>query len=125
MGYSYQTADPMTYRLLKEFAAKQRAIPTEAESLLWNFLRASQMGVRYRYQHIIGEYIADFACVTNKLIIEIDGLYHSLPEQKISDEERTEWLERKGWKVIRFTNEEIFSNLENVLERIKDEQEKR
>ena len=125
MGYSYQTADPMTYRLLKEFAAKQRAIPTEAESLLWNFLRASQMGVRYRYQHIIGEYIADFACVTNKLIIEIDGLYHSLPEQKISDEERTEWLERNGWRVIRFTNEEIFSNLENVLERIKDEQEKR
>lgn len=125
MGYSYQTADPMTYRLLKEFAAKQRAIPTEAESLLWNFLRASQMGVRYRHQHIIGEYIADCACVTNKLIIEIDGLYHSLPEQKISDEERTEWLERKGWKVIRFTNEEIFSNLENVLERIKDEQEKR
>ena len=125
MGYSYQTADPMTYRLLKEFAAKQRAIPTEAESLLWNFLRASQMGVRYRHQHIIGEYIADFACVTNKLIIEIDGLYHSLPEQKISDEERTEWLERNGWRVIRFTNEEIFSNLENVLERIKDEQEKR
>ena len=63
MGYSYQTADPMTYRLLKEFAAKQRAIPTEAESLLWNFLRASQMGVRYRHQHIIGEYIADCACV--------------------------------------------------------------
>ncbi|MBR5393863.1 MAG: endonuclease domain-containing protein [Bacteroidaceae bacterium] len=125
MGYSYQTADPMTYRLLKEFAAKQRAIPTEAESLFWNFLRASQMGVRYRHQHIIGEYIADFACVTNKLIIEIDGLYHSLPEQKISDEERTEWLERNGWRVIRFTNEEIFSNLENVLERIKDEQEKR
>ena len=125
MGYAYQTADPIMYGLLKEFAAKQRAIPTEAESLLWNYLRASQLGVRYRQQHIIGEHIADFACVTNKLIIEIDGLYHSLPEQKISDEERTEWLESKGWKVIRFTNEEIFSNLDKVLERIKDEQEKR
>lgn len=57
------------------------------------------------------------------MIIEIDGLYHSLPEQKISDQERTEWLESKGWKVIRFTNEEIFSNLDKVIERIKDEQE--
>ena len=125
MGYSYQTADPIMYRLLKEFAAKQRAIPTEAESVLWNFLRASKLGVRYRHQHIIGEYIADFACVTNKLIIEIDGLYHSLPEQKISDEERTEWLESKGWKVIRFTNEEIFSDLDKVIETIKHEQESR
>jgi 5-methyltetrahydrofolate--homocysteine methyltransferase len=123
--YPYQTADPMTYGLLKEFAAKQRAIPTEAESLLWNHLRASQLGVRYRHQHIIGDYIADFACVSNKLIIEIDGLYHSLPEQTISDQERTDWLEGKGWKVIRFTNEEIFSNLDKVLEQIKDEQDKR
>ncbi len=57
------------------------------------------------------------------MIIEIDGLYHSLPEQKISDQERTEWLESKGWKVIRFTNEEIFSNLDKVIERIKYEQE--
>jgi len=123
--YPYQTADPMMYGLLKEFAARQRAIPTEAESLLWNHLRASQLGVRYRHQHIIGNYIADFACVSNNIIIEIDGLYHSLPEQRISDEERTEWLESKGWKVIRFTNEEIFSNLDKVMERIKDEQEKR
>ena len=121
--YPYQTADPIMYKLLKEFAAKQRAFPTEAESLLWKFLRASQLGVRYRHQHIIGEYIADFACISNKMIIEIDGLYHSLPEQKISDQERTEWLESKGWKVIRFTNEEIFSNLDKVIERIKYEQE--
>ena len=125
MSYSYQTADPIMYKLLKEFAAKQRAIPTEAESLLWNHLRASQLGVRYRHQHIIGEYIADFACVSNRVIIEIDGLYHSLPEQRISDQERTEWLESNGWKVIRFTNEEVFSNLDRVIERIKNEQNKR
>ncbi|MBR6169408.1 MAG: endonuclease domain-containing protein [Bacteroidaceae bacterium] len=125
MKYPYQTANPMTYGLLKEFAAKNRAIPTEAEALIWNYLRGCQQGVKFQQQHIIGDYIADFACVSKKLIIEIDGLYHSLPEQKISDEERTKWLEREGWTVIRFTNEEIFSNLEKVIERISYEQENR
>ena len=123
--YSYRTADPIIYRLLKEFAAKHRAVPTEAESLMWKFLRANQMGVRYHRQHIIGNYIADFACLSLKLVIEIDGLYHSLPEQQISDEERTNWLEENGFKVIRFTNDDILYNIENVLERIKDEQNKR
>ena len=115
----------MTYGLLKEFAAKNRAIPTEEESLIWNYLRGCQIGVKFQQQHIIGDYIADFACVSKKLVIEIDGLYHSLPEQKISDEERTKWLESEGWKVMRFTNEEIYSNLEKVIERIRYEQENR
>ena len=115
----------MTYGLLKEFAAKNRAIPTEAESLIWNYLRECQQGEKFHQQHIIGDYIADFACVSKKLVIEIDGLYHSLPEQKISDAERTKWLESEGWKVIRFTNDEIFSNLEKVIERIRYEQENR
>ena len=122
MGYSYQTADPVLYPLLKAFAAKHRAFPTEAEATLWNYIKASQLGLRYRPQHIIGDYIADFACIPIKLIIEIDGLYHSLPEQQISDEQRTDWLEKRGWKVIRFTNEEIFCNLSGVLDRIIEEQ---
>ena len=74
--YDYQTADPMMYGLLKAFAAKHKAYPTEAETLIWNYLKANQLGVRYRPQHIIGCFIADFACVSLKLIIEIDGLYH-------------------------------------------------
>lgn len=125
MRYSYQTADPMWYPLLKAFAAKHRAFPTEAEATIWNYIKASQLGLRYRPQHIIGDYIADFACIPIKLIIEIDGLYHSLPQQQISDEQRTSWLEKRGWKVIRFTNEEIFSNLDSVLDTIKREQAKR
>ena len=123
--YPYQTADPQIYGLLKSYAAKNKAFPTRAEALIWNYLRANQMGVRYHRQHVIGCYIADFACLSLKLIIEIDGLYHSLPEQQISDEERTNWLENNGFKVVRFTNDDILYNLENVLERIKDEQNKR
>lgn len=120
--YDYQTADPMYYGLLKTLAAKHKAYPTEAEALIWNFLRANQLGERYRPQHIVGNYIADFCCVRLKLIIEIDGLYHTLPDQLVSDEERTEWLTNQGYKVIRFTNEEIFSDLENVINKIKHEQ---
>ena len=115
----------MWYPLLKAFAAKHRAFPTEAEATIWNYIKASQLGLRYRPQHIIGDYIADFACIPIKLIIEIDGLYHSLPQQQISDKQRTSWLEKRGWKVIRFTNEEIFSNLDSVLDTIKREQAKR
>jgi len=123
--YSYQTADRMNYGLLKALAAKHKAFPTEAETILWNYLKSPMMGVRYRTQHIIGNYIADFACLPLKLIIEIDGLYHSLPEQQISDEERTEWLESQGYKVIRFTNEEIYNNLDKVIEKIRYEQYQR
>lgn len=122
MSRPYQTADPVLYGMLKAYAAKHRQLPTEAESLMWKYLRASQMGVRYRQQHIIGQFIADFACLSPKLVIEIDGGYHSLPEQQISDEERTVWLEKQGYRVIRFTNEEILYNIEVVLEKIKYEQ---
>ena len=120
--YPYQTADPAMYGLLKAYAAKNKAFPTEAESLIWNYLKASQLGVRYRPQHIIGCYIADFLCESLKLIIEVDGPYHAIPEQMVSDEERVAWLERQGYKVLRFSNEEIFYEIEKVIEKIKKEQ---
>ena len=123
--FDFQTADRGMYKLLKQFADENRANMTDAESLLWQYMRSSQMGVRYKAQHIIGCYIADFVCLPLKLIIEIDGLYHSLPEQQISDEQRTRWLEGQGYKVLRFTNEEIFNNLNTVIDTIKDEQYKR
>ena len=120
MAYGYQTADPCLYGLLKEFAKKNRNHPTEAESLLWEYLRANALGESFKRQHIIGDYIVDFLCVSSKLIIELDGGYHLLPEQKTSDELRSEWLQSKGYRVIRFTNEELFSNIDKVLETIKD-----
>ena len=78
------------------------------------------MNYPFRRQHIIGNFIADFACLPKKLVIEIDGGYHQLPEQQVSDEERTKWLEEQGFKVIRFTNEEIIGDIETVLTKIKD-----
>ena len=117
--YSYCTAAPYIYKLLKEFTRENRAKPTEAEMVLWRELRGSQLSVPFRRQHIIGEYIADFVSLPAKIIIELDGRYHSLPEQQISDEERTQWLEQHGFKVIRFTNEQVLCDIENVLLMIK------
>ena len=79
------------------------------------------MGVTFKRQHIIGDYIADFVCLSHKLIIELDGGYHQIPQQQKSDEERTTWLGERGYKVIRFTNEELFNGLDNVIRKIEDE----
>ena len=120
MSYDYQTADPALYHILREHAAYNRTHPTEAEALLWEFLNADELGVTFKRQHVIGDYIVDFVCLTSRLIIELDGEYHQLEQQQISDEQRTEWLERRGYRVLRFTNEELFNNVDKVLETIKD-----
>ena len=118
MGYEYQTADPTLYPILKEYARYNRNHPTEAEELLWNYLRAMGLGVTFKRQHIIGDYIADFVCLPSKLIIELDGGYHQLPQQQTSDAQRDEWLTNKGFNVLRFTNEELFNNINQVLDEI-------
>ena len=115
----YMMADPINYKLLKEFAAEHRSNPTKAEEILWNILKSKQLeGYKFRRQHIIGNYITDFACLDKFLVIEIDGLIHQLPENKESDEIRTKWLNEKGFKVIRFTNEEIMNKTDEVLKTI-------
>ncbi len=117
--YAYQNADPMLYGLLKEFVKKSRSNPTETENALWQMLRGKKLDdYKFRRQHIIGSYIADFICLKAKLIIEVDGLIHQLPENKANDEVRTKWLNEKGFKVIRFTNDEVLGNTENVLSSI-------
>ena len=118
---SYKTADPFKYSLLKEFARENRKNPTEAESLLWQFLRDGQLGTVFKRQHIIDYYIADLISLRQKLIIEVDGGYHSLPDQLISDEERTEILNYWGYRLIRFTNEEVLFDIDKVLEKVKKE----
>ena len=120
MSYEYQTADPTLYPLLRDYARKNRNNPTEAESLLWDYLKADGLGVTFKRQHIIGDYIADFVCISSKLIVELDGGYHQLPQQQINDSQRTEWLESRGYKVLRFTNEELFNGINNVLDKINE-----
>jgi very-short-patch-repair endonuclease len=105
---------------LKEFAATHRKKPTIAETVLWGYLSNKQLeGIKFRRQHIIDRFIADFISLEHKLIIEIDGLYHQLPEIKISDKERTEALNHLGFDVIRFSNDEVLNEAEKVKEKIK------
>ncbi len=117
--YNYQTADPIVYGLLKEFAAEHKNNPTEAEKIMWELVRGKKLdGYKFRRQHIIGTFIADFVCISQKLIIEIDGLIHQVAENKINDEERTVELNKLGFEVIRFTNNQVINEPEYILKSI-------
>ena len=118
INHHWNTANPLYYDLLKRYAYKNRYNQTEAEQKLWYHLSGNHLGLHFRRQHIIGCYIADFICVKRNLIIEIDGGYHSQEEQKIKDYLRTEDLEKMGFEVMRFSNDEIFRNLPEVLDKI-------
>jgi len=117
--YWYETADGAVYEVLKRFSIRMRKYPTEAESIMWLLLSSNSLGVHFRRQHIIGDYIADFICIKSMLIIEIDGGYHFVNNQIVKDTERTQWLESQGYTVLRFTNEEVICDTDNVLSKIK------
>jgi len=102
-----------------ERAKAMRADPTEAEALLWQKLKGKKLDVKFRQQHLIEAYIVDFVCLSNKLIIEVDGDIHN--SQKEMDDERTLILESKGYKVIRFTNAEVLTDIKNVVSKIEME----
>ena len=107
--------------ILFELAKKLRANQTEAESVLWLYLLNNQIGFRFKRQHPIKYFIADFYCHKAKLVIEIDGGYHQLPEQYEYDKNRDYELEELGLKVIRFTNEQVFFDIENTMKSIQKE----
>lgn len=106
----YQTSDPMWYELLKENARKNRNNPTEAEKAMWDLLKKNYKGFHFRRQHIIGDYIVDFICLSSKLVIEVDGDYHLEDNQIILDEARTKIIESLGFKVMRFSNDDVLYN---------------
>jgi very-short-patch-repair endonuclease len=86
---------------------------TEAEKVLWQLLRGRQhVGAKFRRQHPVGRFIADFACIERRLIVEADGGQH---DGRASDARRTAWLEAAGWRVIRFWNNDILRNPEGVM----------
>lgn len=115
----YQWADPSTYGLLKEYAELHRTKPTQAEDILWQLVKTKKLeGYKFRRQHIIGSYIADLVCLDKRLIVEIDGLIHQLPENKEADEIRTRWLNEQGFKVLRVTNEQVINKTTETLELI-------
>ena len=94
---------------------------TKAEKLLWEKLRNNQLGgLKFRRQHPVNIYIADFYCHKIKLIIELDGDYHDQEEQKQKDEVRTEVLRLNDLNIIRFKNEEVEQDINQVLTTIKN-----
>ncbi|CAH8284655.1 leucyl-tRNA synthetase [Mariniflexile fucanivorans] len=105
--------------LLLERARDMRAKPTLAEAALWEQLRNKNLDSKFRQQHLIGDFIVDFVCLSKKLIVEVDGKIHE--SQLEEDAKRTEILENDYYKVVRFTNEEVLGNIENVLEKIQNE----
>lgn len=119
--YKYNYASPDWYKMLKEFAKKNKQFQTDAESLIWEHIRNSLLGVKFNRQYIIGDYIVDFVCLEKKLILEIDGGYHSEYEQIQKDEHRTERLKAMGFNVIRYTNEDLFADIESVLNGIRQQ----
>ena len=114
----YKTAAPDRYGLLKTYARENRKNATVAETVLWNLLRNNVMGVTFLRQHVIGDYIVDFVSRQNGLIIEVDGGYHAEPRQQDDDHEREQELEQMGYHIIRFSNEEVLFDTENVIEQI-------
>ncbi|MHA6205397.1 endonuclease domain-containing protein [Dyella soli] len=102
-------------RLNVDSARSLRAGQTDAEQWLWHHLRSRRLlGWKFRRQHEIGRYIADFVCPDAGLIVELDGGQHG--EQMIYDERRTLELEAMGYRVLRFWNNDVLKNVEDVLE---------
>ena len=91
--------------------------PTEAR--VWQAVRRRQLGLKIRRQHPIERFIADFYCAEVNLVIEIDGDGHVEPDQESYDTERTRWLEERGYRVVRFTAEQVEDDLAGVVERIR------
>ena len=101
----------------KEIAQKLRNSSTDTEKYLWKYLRGRQFeGFKFRRQHPIGKYIADFINLERKIIIEVDGGQHF--ENK-KDMLRDKWLEEQGYEVLRFWDNEVLTNIEGVLESIR------
>lgn len=109
----------MGYKIEK--ARNLRFNQTLAEKIIWGRLRNRQMcDLKFRRQYNIGNYFVDFYCAEINLIIEIDGDVHGYKERKERDRLREDFLRNKGFKIVRYTNYEIYNNLEEVLEYLFD-----
>ena len=112
----HKNANPKLY----EFGRSLRKGMTGAENKLWEHLRSKKLnGLKFRRQHPLHNYIADFYCHEKKLVIEIDGAVHTTKDNAEYDKGRTFELQELGVTVIRFWNDEVIDDLEGVLEKIK------
>jgi len=100
-------------RDLTAHARRMRLNPTDAESRLWWALRGKQIGAKFRRQMPIGRYIADFACLSHRLIVEVDGSHHG--ETNLYDRRRNHWMTEHDFQVLRFGNDSVLQELEGVV----------
>ena len=115
----WMVADTIEYALLKDNAKANRNNMTEAESAFWSLAKGSGLGEKCRRQYIIGQYIVDFFFRKSNLIIELDGGYYFTEKQQKEDTICQDWLEHKGYRILRFKNEEVLCDTDNVIEEIK------
>jgi len=106
---------------LTHLAKGLRKKSTDAEKLLWSRLRAGRCeGMKFRRQHPVGQYIVDFVCLERKLIIELDGGQHALPDEARKDRQRDAWLEKEGYTVVRFWDNEVLMKKNGILDAIRE-----
>ncbi|MBN8585558.1 MAG: endonuclease domain-containing protein [Ignavibacteria bacterium] len=106
---------------LRDRRKELRSNLTPAEAFLWKYLKNSQLeGRKFRRQHSFGKFVIDFYCSTQKLGVELDGMYHFTEEQIKYDAERSEYMNSLGIRIIRFENAEVFEKTDEVLIKIKD-----
>jgi very-short-patch-repair endonuclease len=101
-----------------KFARQLRQADVPPEKRLWYALRGAKLGYKFRRQHPIGPYFADFACHERKLIIELDGESHVGERPESNDETRTKYLEENGWRVVRFWNSDVYEDVASVVDAI-------
>ncbi len=114
MGNMFYGAGPLIFKRAEELRKNQ----TADEKLLWLHLKRNKLGVRFKRQHPIWMYIADFYCHELKLVIEVDGAVHNLKEVMENDIIRQEDIISFGIRVLRFTNKEIRTDISGVIKRI-------
>jgi len=113
-----RTRSYMGTGISKNIARNLRKNPTEAEKILWQRLRNRQLeAFKFRRQQILGSYVVDFVNLERKLIIELDGSQHKVEKER--DWKRDRWLQTQGFEVLRYWNNEVFENVEGVLETIR------
>ncbi len=103
----------------REFARDLRNICAPAKKRLWHFLRAEKLGVKFRRQATIGAYVVDFVCFPRRLIVELDGPQRVEKKGKEHDARRTAWLASRGFRVMRFRNQELDEDIRQVVEEIR------
>lgn len=111
----FMTASPDIYSILKDNAKHNRQNMTLAECVMWDCIKSKFPHCHFRRQHIIGDYIVDFVCLSQRLIVEVDGEYHNTAQQRCLDSQRTEFLTGKGFRVVRFTNQQVLNQINDVI----------